>query len=63
MHTTLYDMQVTLQLEPLFKRNVAFVTESNANLPEAVAMWGKQQSLLQNMFIVSVGKISLLSAL
>jgi L-gulonolactone oxidase len=33
----------TLQLEPLFKRNVTFVMESEANnLTEMVAVWGKK---------------------
>lgn len=52
--------QVTLQLEPLFKRNVTFLTkDSDAELAEMVAVWGQQHEFGDIMWLPGQGKVVL----
>lgn len=52
--------QVTLQLEPLFKRKVTFLTnDSDADLAEMVATWGQQHEFGDIMWLPGQGKVVL----
>ncbi|KAF8673667.1 hypothetical protein HU200_048414 [Digitaria exilis] len=52
--------QVTLQLEPLFKRSVTFVTnDSDADLAEMVDVWGLQHEFGDIMWLPGQGKVVL----
>lgn len=52
--------QVTLQLEPLFKRSVTFLTnDSDADLAEVVDVWGLQHEFGDIMWLPGQGKVVL----
>jgi L-gulonolactone oxidase len=65
MHTTStgFGLKIgydTLQLEPLFKCNVTFVMESEANnLTEMAAVWGKKHEFGDILWLSRQGKMVL----
>ena len=50
-------MQVTLALQPLFKRSVSYVNRVDSNLAEQVAAWGYLHEFADILWLPQDGKV------